>query len=179
MPKTSDGGAQRDLPWSCETVLGARAGPAPNGFSYREIMDAFAKYIVEERPRLETPGDVAALMRPVLSGKEQEEFHVLLVDTKHRLLRSEKVTVGLLDRAQIHPREVFRPAIREACSCIVLVHNHPSGDPTPSTADIASTKDLVSAGKIIGIHVIDHVIIGQRSATNPKGYLSFREEGQM
>ena len=130
-----------------------------------------------ERPKFTSPADVSRHFSGIFQGRQQEEFHVCLLDTKRRLLRSEKVTVGLLDRAQIHPREVFRPAIREACSCIVLVHNHPSGDPTPSAADIASTKSLVSAGKIIGIEAIDHVIIGQRSATNPKDYLSFREEG--
>ena len=148
--------------------------------TYRQVMDAYAQYVTEERPKLESPADVASLMRPILAAKEQEELWALLLDPKHRLRHSELITVGLLDRSQIHAREVFRSAIRGGrCSRIILVHNHPSGDPTPSPEDIASTKSLVEAGKIIGIEVLDHIIIGQRSATNPKGYLSFREEGQM
>ena len=144
--------------------------------SYRQIMDAFAEYIVETRPKLEAPGDVAELMRPVFAGRKQEEFHVLLLDTKHRLIADELVTVGLLDRSQIHPREVFRSAIRESCSRVILTHNHPSGDPTPSSQDIESTNTLVAAGKIIGIDVLDHIILGRRSESRPRDYLSFREE---
>jgi DNA repair protein RadC len=177
MPKTSAGDAQGELPLFHQVEPHARAGPSTDRFSYQQIMDAFAQYVAEDRPRLETPADVAGLMRPVLAGKNQEEFHVLLVDTKHRLVGDELVTIGLLDRTQVHAREVFRSAIsRGNCSRLILVHQHPSGDPTPSAQDIASTRDLVAAGKIIGIEVIDHVILGKRSQSRPRDYLSFREE---
>ncbi len=127
-------------------------------------------------PRLESPADVYRFFQPRFRGVKQEEFHALLLDTKHHLLCDEKVTIGLVDRTQIHAREVFRTAIRESCSRMILVHNHPSGDPTPSTHDINSTKNLVSAGRIVGIEVLDHVIVGSPSGTNGRPYLSFREE---
>ena len=128
------------------------------------------------RPSMECPSDAAALMRPRFLHLKQEEFHALLLDTKHRLLRDCPVTVGLLDRSPVHAREVFRQAVREACARIILIHNHPSGDPTPSSQDIHSTKSLVQAGKIVGIEVLDHVIVGRASAHRPKDYVSFREE---
>ena len=132
-----------------------------------------------DAPRLESPTDVAELLRASFRGKQQEEFHVLLLDTKHALLRDECVTVGLVDRSQIHAREVFRTAIRESCSRVILVHNHPSGDPTPSARDIGCTKNLVSSGKIIGIEVLDHVILGKRTDRRPRDFLSMREQNLM
>jgi len=130
-----------------------------------------------DRTQLTTPADVADLMRDTFRGKGKEEFHVLLLDTKHGLLRREVVTVGLVDRSQVHAREVFRAAIREGCSRIVLAHNHPSGDPTPSAQDVSCTKNLVAAGKIVGIDVMDHVVVGAATASRPRDYVSLREEG--
>jgi DNA repair protein RadC len=149
--------------------------PSP-AHEYKAIMESFARYVADERPRLQGPADVAALLRPVLAGKQQEEFHVLLLDAKHGLIADELVTVGLVDRSQVHAREVFRVAIRESCARIVLAHNHPSGDPTPSAEDIACTRDLVAAGKIVGIEVMDHLVLGARTPGRIKDYLSFREE---
>lgn len=149
---------------------------APSAHPYAQLMEAYASYVASERPRLEAPANVADLMRPVLSGRHQEEFHALLLDTKHRLIKTVHVTTGLLDRSLVHAREAFREAIRESCAKILLVHNHPSGDTTPSQQDIASTNKLVEAGKIIGIEVLDHVIIGTRTETRPRDFLSFREE---
>lgn len=126
--------------------------------------------------RLTGPAAVALHFRAQFQGLKQEEFHVLLLDAKLRLIRHVPVTVGLVDRSQVHAREVFRAAIREASSQITLVHNHPSGDPTPSAQDIACTSSLVQAGKIIGIDILDHVIIGAPSPARPLGYVSFREE---
>jgi DNA repair protein RadC len=144
--------------------------------TYPEIMDAFSHYVAEDHPRLESPRDVAALMLPVFAGKRQEELHVLLLNTKHCLLRDHVSTIGLVDRSQVHAREVFRSAIEESSSRLLLVHNHPSGDPTPSAQDIACTRDLCAAGKIIGIEVLDHVIVGERTTQRAKYWLSFREE---
>jgi len=135
MPKTSDGGDQAELPLPRQTRKRAPPGPTQSKLSYPEIMEAFTQYVESERPRVQGPAEVAELMRPVLAGKEQEELHVLLLDTKHRLLRDELVTIGLVDRSQVHAREVFRSAIRASCSRIILTHNHPSGDPTPSAQD--------------------------------------------
>jgi DNA repair protein RadC len=130
-----------------------------------------------ERPRLNSPQDVANLMREAFRGRCQEEFHALLLDTKNGLLRDECVTVGLLDRSQVHAREVFRTAIRESCSRILLCHNHPSGDPTPSVQDVSCTRSLAAAGKVVGIEILDHVVIGHRSSSCPTGFVSLREEG--
>jgi len=135
------------------------------------------RHVAGVRPRLETPGDVGAYLGPSIRGRHQEEFHALLLDTKHALLRDERITVGLVDRSQVHAREVFRRAIRESCSRIILVHNHPSGDPTPSAQDIACTKNLAAAGKIVGIEVLDHVIIGERTRDRPREWVSLRGEG--
>ena len=128
------------------------------------------------RPKLESPRDVARCFRSHFSGKQQEEFHVLLLDTKNHLIRDELVTVGLVDRSQVHAREVFREAIRRTCSRVILLHNHPSGDPTPSAQDVACTRSLVAAGRIVDIEVIDHVILGRATPSRPRDYLSFREE---
>lgn len=143
---------------------------------YAAVMEAFETYVARERPRLQSPEDVARLMRPLFNGLPQEEFHILLLDTKQHLLRDEVVTIGLVDRSQIHPREVFRSAIGESCARLLLVHNHPTGDPTPSDQDIRATRQLVEAGKIIGIEVVDHVILGTRTESRTKDYISLREQ---
>lgn len=91
----------------------------------------------------------------------QEEFHIVTLDTKLQPIQSHRVTVGTLDASLVHPREVFRPAIRDAASAILLVHNHPSGDPTPSRQDRDVTERLKKSGELIGIQVIDHVIVAK------------------
>ncbi|MBT8487841.1 MAG: JAB domain-containing protein, partial [Gemmatimonadetes bacterium] len=92
---------------------------------------------------------------------QQEEFHALLLNTRHRILREVLVTRGILDASLIHPREVFRLAVAEGAAAIILVHNHPSGDPTPSAEDRAVTRQLAAAGRSLGIPVLDHVVIGR------------------
>ena len=123
-----------------------------------------------------SPATVAEYMRPVISHLEQEEFHALLLNTRHHLIRDLMITRGLVDRSQIHARALFRPAIRDSCSRIVMVHNHPSSDPTPSARDIACTKNLVNAGRVIGIEVLDHVIIGEPTASGSGWWISLREQ---
>ncbi len=132
-----------------------------------------------ERPLITTPQEVAGYMRPVIAHLQQEEFHALLLDTKHHLLRDCMITRGLVDRSQVHAREVFRPAIQESCSRIILVHNHPSGDPTPSSQDISCNNNLVAAGRLVGIEVLDHVIIGEATQNRFRYWLSLKEEGLM
>lgn len=99
----------------------------------------------------------------------QEEFHIVTLDTKHRMINSHQITRGTLDASLVHPREVFRPAIRDAASAILLAHNHPSGDPTPSREDRAVTNQLTDAGKMIGITVLDHIVLAKENC------LSIRE----
>jgi len=107
------------------------------------------------------PADVFRRIGPRLRHLQQEEFHALLLDTRHRVLREVLVTRGILDASLIHPREVFRVAVSEGAAGIILVHNHPSGDPAPSEEDRAVTRQLAEAGRAVGIPVLDHVVIGR------------------
>jgi DNA repair protein RadC len=90
---------------------------------------------------------------------KQEEFHIVLLDEKHHVIKSEQITVGLLDKSLAHPREVFKPAVKESASAVILVHNHPSGDPTPSQDDKTITKDLKRAAETLGLRILDHIIL--------------------
>ena len=121
-----------------------------------------------ERPELKTPGAVASFMRPHFQNPNQEEFHILMLDSRSRAFSEECVTIGILDQSLVHPREVFRPAIQATCQNVVLCHNHPSGDPTPSDMDKLLTERLIIAGELIGIEVKDHIILG-KSEADPKG----------
>jgi len=104
-----------------------------------------------------------------LQDKKKEHFYALLLDTKNRIISEELVSVGILDASIIHPREVFKSAIKASSNSIILVHNHPSGDCTPSNEDKEVTKILESAGDLLGINVLDHIIIGKDK------YYSFKE----
>ncbi|TFG43561.1 MAG: DNA repair protein RadC [Gemmatimonadales bacterium] len=112
-----------------------------------------------DRPRIGEPADVARLLGPRLRDLEVEEFRLLALDSQSRVLREVLVTRGLLNSSLVHPREVFRPAIAEAAAGIIVVHNHPSGDPTPSAEDQAVTRQLVAAGRLLDLPVYDHVVI--------------------
>jgi DNA repair protein RadC len=114
-----------------------------------------------ERLQIVTPRDAAALLLPQFGNRSVEHFGVVLLDTKHRVLRSTLLSVGTLDASIVHPREVFREATRGGAAAIVLFHNHPSGDPTPSDDDVALTERLVRAGQLMGIDVIDHLILAE------------------
>jgi DNA repair protein RadC len=92
---------------------------------------------------------------------KQEEFHVVLLDEKHKVIKSEQITIGLLNQSLAHPREVLKPAVRESASALILVHNHPSGDPTPSQDDKAITKELKKAAEMIGVRILDHIILSK------------------
>ncbi len=120
---------------------------------------------------LRGPRDVAAVFAPRLQDAPVEEFHVAILDAQHRLERDVLVTRGLLNSSLVHPREVFREAIAERAAAVILVHNHPSGDPTPSAEDRAVTEQLVAAGRLLDIPVHDHVIVGRGR------YVSFAEAG--
>ena len=118
-----------------------------------------------------SPRDVVAVFAPRLEDLPVEEFHVAVLDAQHRLERDITVTRGILNSSLVHPREVFREAIAERAAAIILVHNHPSGDPSPSADDRNVTEQLVSAGRLLDIPVHDHVIIGRGR------YTSFAEAG--
>lgn len=96
----------------------------------------------------------------------QEEFHIVTLDTKHKPILAHRITVGTLDASLVHPREVFRPAIRDAAAAVILVHNHPSGDPTPSREDHMVTEQLTEAGQMLGINVLDHIVVARDSCVS-------------
>jgi DNA repair protein RadC len=120
---------------------------------------------------------VADLLREENRTYEVERFQVVLVNTRRRLLRVERLAHGTLDTLLVHPREVFRAALLAHAAAIILVHNHPSGDPTPSEADIRVTRDLIRAGQLLKIEVLDHIILGRRTSDRPRDYVSLRELG--
>ena len=142
---------------------------------YGSMMEAAAAYIATERPKIRSAADVAAILRPHVQRNLQEELWVLLLDTRNHLIAMKPCTVGIADRSQAHAREVFRDAIYQNCSRIAIAHNHPSGDPMPSPQDVECTRGLAAAGKIIGIEVMDHVIIGTRTPSRDRDYVSLRE----
>lgn len=129
------------------------------------------------QPCVRSPLDVVRLLRPRIGGSEQEHFWVILVDAKNRVKGlPQEVSRGILDASLVHPREVFRRAIRSASAAVILAHNHPSGDPTPSAEDLRITRQLIAAGAIVDIRVLDHVVIGEGGGSGG-GHTSLREAG--
>jgi len=126
-----------------------------------------------ERPRYQTPRQLAWYLLPQYGAAQVEQFGVVMLDTKHRVIRIKLVSIGGLDAAIVQPREVFREATLASASAIVLFHNHPSGDPTPSDDDLTLTARLVRAGDIMGIDVLDHLILCEQR------YYSLVEAGSM
>jgi DNA repair protein RadC len=128
-------------------------------------------------PVLDNPEAVVALLQAHNLIMDVETLQVLLLNTRRRLIRVEAIANGTVDTLLVHAREVFRSAIMANASAIVLAHNHPSGDPTPSEADIKVTRDLIRAGQLLKIDVLDHVIIGRATPERAKGFSSLRELG--
>ncbi len=130
-----------------------------------------------ESPVLDNPEAIAGLLREQNRAYTVESLQVLFLNTRRRLIGMQNVSQGTLDTILVHPREVFVAAISKRASAIVLVHNHPSGDPTPSEADIKVTRDLIRAGQLLKIDVLDHVIIGRATPERAKDFSSLRELG--
>lgn len=127
-------------------------------------------------PSIREPEAVFRLLAPLTRTVQQEIFWALLLDTKNKLIgQPVETTRGLLDTSPVHPREVFSKAVRYGAASVILAHNHPSGDPTPSREDVDITRRLIEAARILGIRVLDHVIVGKPSPAAP-GYVSLREK---
>ncbi len=124
-----------------------------------------------ERLPIRASRDVFQLVHQDLRDLEQEVFEILLLDARNRLFRRERVSVGTATGSLVHPREVFRPAIRHSAVSLVMLHNHPSGDPSPSPEDRDVTRRIAAAGEILGIRVLDHIVVGEGR------YISFADEG--
>jgi DNA repair protein RadC len=130
-----------------------------------------------ESPLLDTPERIADLLREQVRNLNAEQFLVVLLNTRRRLVKIERISQGTLDTILVHARDVFRSAITANAAAIVLVHNHPSGDPSPSEADIKVTRDLIRAGQLLKIELLDHVILGRATQERAKDYASLRELG--
>lgn len=124
----------------------------------------------ESLKKISSPSDVSDLLMSELRYKKQEHFKTLILDTKNQIISIETITIGTLNASLVHPREVFNLAIRKSAHGIILVHNHPSGHPEPSKEDLLLTERLVESGKIIGISILDHIIIGDGR------FYSFKEQ---
>ncbi|MFH0828787.1 MAG: DNA repair protein RadC [Candidatus Kerfeldbacteria bacterium] len=131
------------------------------------------RYRGRRLPEIRGPDDVVRLVGPKLRKESREHFLVLLLNARHEVMGQETVSIGSLNASIVHPREVFRPAVTQAAAALVLVHNHPSGDPEPSDEDLSITKRLVGAGELLGISVLDHVIVAGR------GVVSLRARQQL
>jgi DNA repair protein RadC len=126
-----------------------------------------------DRPRLSTPRQLASYLLPQYGAAAVEQFGIVMLDTKHRMIRIKILSIGSLDTTVVHPREVFREATSASAAAIVLFHNHPSGDPTPSADDLVLTTRMVNAGDIMGIDVVDHLILADQR------YFSLVEAGRL
>ncbi len=155
------------------TVRGVGAARAAVLHAALELGRRLAAESREEGAPVRSPRDVFLAFAPRLEDLPVEEFHVAVLDAQYRLERDVTITRGILNSSLVHPREVFREAIAERAAAIILVHNHPSGDPTPSPDDRLVTEQMVSAGRLLDIPVHDHVIIGRGR------YTSFAEGGML
>ena len=133
---------------------------------------------VGENPRIASPEEAAAVLRERARSLDREVFWVLLLDTKSRLMAPPcEVSKGTLNSSLVHPREIFKPAIQHSAASVILAHNHPSGDPSPSAQDIRITKKLIEAGKTMEIKVLDHLIMGRKTRDGANDFFSLRESG--
>ena len=131
------------------------------------------EYSYEKRPKISGMDDVIKAVKPMIADQNKEFFIALYLNTKNGIIKQEVVSVGSLNANVVHPREVFRTACMVSALSIIVAHNHPSGDPAPSREDIEITKKLAEAGKMIGIELLDHVILGQN-----RNY-GFKESGML
>lgn len=156
-----------------ELAASAGIGPAKAAslLACLELGRRLATQRLEPGAAIRTPEDVHRHFYASLRDLRHERFLVVLLDGRHRVMRFDLVSQGTLTASLVHPREVFRPALQAAAAAVVLVHNHPSGDPTPSAEDREITRRLFDAGEILGVRVLDHVIVAER------GYCSLREQG--
>lgn len=128
---------------------------------------------LHKRMTLKSPADVCGLLMEDMRHRKKEVFKAILLNTKNQVIKQVDISVGSLNASIVHPREVFTEAVKNSCSSIIFVHNHPSGDPEPSSQDIETTKRLVDSGNILGISVLDHIIIGdgRYASLKEKGYI--------
>ncbi|MCL7412588.1 MAG: DNA repair protein RadC [ANME-2 cluster archaeon] len=150
----------RASPTKLQEIRGVGAAKAAEMAAMFELARRLETFTEEERPRISSPEAAYRFLYPKLREQKKESFIALHLDTKNKLLREETVSVGSLNANIVHPREVFKTAIQESAAAIIVAHNHPSGDPSPSQNDIDITRKLVETGRVMGIELYDHIIIG-------------------
>ena len=154
-----------------KTVRGIGLAKAAQIKAAVELGRRLAQTVMLPRAVIKSPQDAAYLVMEEMRYLDRETFRVIALNTKNQVLTIETISVGGLDCSPAHPREVFKNCLKQSAAAVILIHNHPSGDPTLSTEDIAVTKRLVEAGKILGVEVLDHLVIGENC------YNSFKEKG--
>ena len=136
-----------------------------------ELGRRLAATVPEERPKISSPADAANLLMSEMMLLEQEHLRIILLDTRNRVIQTPTIYIGSLNTSVVRVGELFRPAIRENAAAIIVTHNHPSGDPTPSPEDVNVTRQIVKAGKLLDIELLDHVIFGRQR------FCSLKERG--
>jgi DNA repair protein RadC len=170
-------GLSRADPAELAQSCGLRRGEATRLAAAFALGRRLARFRRPPRAPLRSPDRVARLLEAELSGLHQESFHVLALDGRHALLARFEVSRGTLTTSLVHPREVFRPAIARGAAAVIAVHNHPSGDPEPSAEDLAVTRRLLEAGRLLGIPLLDHVVIGAGRFVSLQARMDFEARG--
>ncbi len=134
-----------------------------------ELGRRLASFKDMKKPQITSAKDIAKLFAPEMGILEKEHFKGVYLDSRKKIIKQETIFVGSLNESVVHPREIFKIALEENSAAIILIHNHPSGDPNPSSFDIKMTKELIKAGELLGIEILDHVIIGGDTWWNWKG----------
>jgi DNA repair protein RadC len=170
-------GQLRELPYLTVEELMELKGVGPaKAVQVKAALELGRRMVVASRGYnvdITSPEDVFHYMKEEMRYLEQEEFRIILLNIKNKVLGVETVFRGGLNSSIVHPREIFRLALRRSAASMILLHNHPSGDPTPSAEDISITRRLVDAAEIMGVHILDHIVMGEGR------FLSFREKGLM
>jgi DNA repair protein RadC len=166
-------GLARTLPSELARPPGVGPAKAASLIAALEVARRLAERRLENGDPIRGPEDVFRHFHARLRDMPHEQFHLLLLDGRHRVLREIMASRGTLTASLVHPREVFRPALREGAAALVVVHNHPSGDPGPSHEDREVTRRLVQAGALLGVPLLDHVVVAER------GWVSLRGEGEL
>ncbi len=167
------GGLDRASLTQLQSVSGVGTAKATRVLAALELGRRAAAGPLDRGEIIRSSRQVVRAYAPRLAHLDRECFYVLLLDSKHRKIKEVCVSIGCLDSAIVHPREVFKPAVAESAAAVILVHNHPSGDPTPSAEDRAVTRRLAATAELLGVDLLDHVIIGRQGCT------SLRDGGEL
>ena len=143
----------------------AKACQLVAAFELVKRLDAYPK---KNKQKINTSSEAAKLLMKRLQNTKKENFYAIFLDVKHNLIKSKHIFTGTINSSHVFPREIFKEALAESAAAVIFVHNHPSGDPTPSNADIQITNQIVNLGNMMGIEVLDHIVIGNKSYTSMK-----------